>query len=376
MGLAFVERLMHGILTYAQQCGGWAFTRLPEMLSPSIDWLGKWNGDGAFVLVTEDRDAELASRLSIPLVNLASHLETLAVPSVTVDHHGIGVMAAEHLLERRFRRFGYYGIQGKWYNQERREGFVQTIHEHGGSCEVLEVVNLQEHPDAWENQQDQLESWLRGLTTPVGIMASSDLRAGMLLEACRRVGLRVPEEVAIIGVDNDPVACEFSQPQLTSISRNDHRVGFEAAAMLHRMILGETPAPVSLRIPPDRVVARKSTEVLAVDDPEVAVLIQCMRERFHEPVGMENLVGNSVLSRRRLEQRFRATMDISPAVFLNQLRVEHAKKLLARKPAFALADIAAQCGFRDPRRFRIVFMRLTGITPAACRRELDSRRSE
>jgi LacI family transcriptional regulator len=239
------------------------------------------------------------------------------------------------------------------------------------------VVNLQEHPDAWENQQDQLESWLRGLTTPVGIMASSDLRAGMLLEACRKVGLRVPEEVAIIGVDNDPVACEFSQPQLTSISRNDHRVGFEAASMLHRMILGQAPpGPVSLRIPPDRVVARKSTEVLAVDDPEVALLIQQMRERFHESIGMENLAGKSALSRRRLEQRFRATMDISPAVFLNQLRVEHAKKLLARKPILPLADIAAQCGFRDPRRFRVVFMRLTGSSPVACRRELDSSRSD
>ena len=375
MGLAFVERLMHGILDYAGEVGGWTFTRLPEMLSPSIDWLRDWPGDGAFVLITNPEDAAMAHRLSIPVVNLAGHLEASGLPAVTVDHHGIGVLAAEHLLARRFQRFGYYGIRGKWYSLQRRLGFTETVGQAGGSCKVLEVRDLSLRPGKWVDQQEELARWLKTLVPPVGIMASTDLRAGMLLDACQRLGLRVPEDVAVIGVDNDPVACEFSQPPLSSVSRSDREVGYQAARFLDGLIHGKVSRAESLLIPPDGVVQRKSTEIMAVEDPEVAAVVEAIQSRLHQPFGVEGILGNVAISRRRLEQRFRESLGRSPAVFLNEQRVERAKKLLAGPERTSLTDVAAACGFTELRRFRQVFQRIAGQSPADFRKQTENRAS-
>ena len=369
MGLAFVERLMQGILDYAKGHGDWSFARLPEMLSPSIGWLRDWPGDGAFVLVTNPEDAELARRLPSPVVNLAGHLNEVGVPSVTVDHRETGVVAAEHLLGRRFRRFGFYGIRGKLYSERRREGFVETVERAGGTCGVLEVDTLEVQPIQWVDQSDELERWLRGLVPPVGVMASTDLRAGMVLDACLRLGLRVPEDVAVIGVDNDPVACEFRAPQLTSVSRNDYQVGYEAAHMLDRLVHGGSPPSEPMLIRPDGVVVRKSTEVLAIDDPEVAEVVGMIGERLHQPFGVEGVLGGLGISRRRLEQRFRQSLGCSPAAFLNEQRVERAKRLLSDGELTSLTDIGAACGFSELRRFREVFRRITGKSPADFRRD-------
>jgi len=373
MGLAFVERLMHGILDYAKERGGWSFTRLPELLSPSIDWLQHWPGDGAFVLITNPEDAAMAHRLSIPVVNLAGHLEASGLPTVTVDHHAIGILAAEHLLARRFQRFGYYGIRGKWYSQQRRLGFSETVGRAGGSCKVLEVRDLSLRPGKWVDQQEELARWLKSLVPPVGVMASTDLRAGMVLDACQRLGLRVPDDVAVIGVDNDPVACEFCVPPLSSVSRNDHEVGYEAARLLDRLIHDGPSAAGCLLIPPDGVVTRRSTRVLAIEDPEVAKVVKLMQSRLHEPFGVEAVLGHTAISRRRLEQRFRECLGRSPATFLNEQRVEKARKLLENEEKLPLTDIAAACGFSEPRRFRMVFQRITGQSPADYRKARANR---
>ena len=374
MGLAFVERLMHGILDYAKQHGDWSFTRLPELLNPSIDWLHEWPGDGAFLLVTSRGDAESARHLSIPVVNLAGHLESVGVPSVTVDHRATGVLAAEHLLERRFRSFGFYGVRGKLYSERRRDGFTATVSHAGGTCGVLEVASLEERSIQWVDQQEELEGWLGTLSTPVGVMASTDLRAGMVVDACQRLGLRVPEDVAVIGVDNDPVACEFRSPSLSSVSRNDYEVGYRAASMLDRLIQGGVPEESALLVPPDGVVGRRSTEVVAIEDPLIAEIVHSIQDRLHESFGADGLLHGFDLSRRRLEQRFRQCVGCGPAEFINLQRVERAKKLLADPTLDSLTDIAATCGFTELRHLRQVFRRVTGTTPAAYRQSVTAPR--
>lgn len=367
MGLAFVERLMSGILDYARDHGDWSFARVPEALSPSIDWLVEWPGDAAFALITNERDAGLARALKIPIVNLAGHLQDAGVPSVTVDHRAIGVMAAGHLIERCFKRFGYYGVEGKSYSDERLSGFSQAVAESGGFCDVLLVGNFEARPVPWVDQQEELESWLKGLVPPVGVMASTDLRAGMVVDACQRLGLRVPEDVAVIGVDNDPVACEFRDPQLSSVSRNDHRVGYEAAKLLDDLVHGRTGVGTSIRIAPDLVVSRKSTQVMAVEDREVAEVLHLMEEMLDQPFGVEVLMANRQISRRRLEQRFKACLGCGPAEYLNRKRVERAKVILLEDGHCSLTDVSVACGFTELRRFREVFRRFTGMSPAEFR---------
>lgn len=372
LGLAFIERLQQGILAYAQQHGGWILTRVPEMLSPSIDWLRHWPGDGALVLVTTRADARIAHKLRIPVVNLAGHLADAGVPTVMVDHCATGRLAAEHLLERRFQRFGFYGTRGKFYSEQRRDGFCRTVVDAGGHCDELEALDLASRQMRWTDQQDELERWLRKLQPPVGVMASTDLRADMVLDACARLGLRVPEDVAVLGVDNDPVACEFCHPPLSSVSRCDHEVGYQAAALLDRLVRGAHPPAKPLLIAPDGVVARRSTATLAIEDPHVAAAIQHIREHLHEPFGVERLTGQTPLSRRRLEHRFKSHLGSTPYALINELRVERAKQLLAGTEKRTLTQIAAACGFTELRRFRLVFRRVTGRTPRDYRRQAQA----
>jgi LacI family transcriptional regulator len=190
----------------------------------------------------------------------------------------------------------------------------------------------------------------------------------MLSEACTMIGLRVPEDVAIVGVDNDPIACEFCIPQLTSVSRNDREVGWQAANLLSQLLEGKRSSKLPILIPPDRVVARRSTDTLVIEDAEVARIVQQVRDHLNEVFGVERILRLSPLSRRQLEQRFRRSVGSSPYAFLNELRVERAKLMLAQSHKRALTTVASECGFSELRRFRMVFRRMTKLSPAEYRR--------
>ncbi len=370
ISLAFIERQLQGIADYARRAGPWNLTRMPEIQSTSLGWLRHWHGDGAIVLVTTPEDAQIARGLPFPVVNMAGHLAHPGVPTVMVDHKAIGRVAAEHLLERRFRHFGYYGTSGKWYSNQRRAGFVETVRQARGSCAVLQAANLPGARTRWTDQQEELERWLSALPTPVGIMASNDPRAGMVLDACLALGRRVPEEVAIVGVDNDPVACEYCAVPLSSVARKDREVGERAAALLDDLMRGERAPAKAILLPPAGVVLRSSTDTLAIDDPHVAAAHGYIQAHLSEPFGVERVLEASQLSRRRLEQRFRECLGKTPYAFISEQRVEHAKRLLAQRASLRLTRIAVACGFSDLRHFRLVFRRLAGTTPAQYRRAL------
>lgn len=368
LDIVFVERLLPGILDFARDQGGWMFTRIPERLTSSFEWLRNWGGDGAFVLISNKTDVRVALSLPMPIVNVGGYVKDVRVPTVTLDQQMVGRLAAEHLLARRFHRFGYYGVRDLWYSDQRRIGFEMALLQAGYKCSSIESTIRS--PRDWRRVGGELARWLRSLQPPVGIMASRDLRAQMLSEACTMIGLRVPEDVAIIGVDNDPIACEFCIPQLTSVSRNDREVGWQAANLLSQLLEGKRSLKHPILIPPDRVVARRSTDTLVIEDLEVAGIVQQIRDHLDEVFGVERILRLSPLSRRQLEQRFRKSVGSSPYAFLNELRVERAKVLLAQSPKRALSTVAAECGFSELRRFRMVFRRITKLSPAEYRRNL------
>jgi LacI family transcriptional regulator len=344
------------------------FTRIPERLTSSFEWLRHWEGDGAFVLISNKTDVKVAQSLPMPIVNVGGYVKDVRVPTVTLDQQMVGRLAAEHLLARRFHRFGYYGVRDLWYSEQRRIGFETALLEAGYKCSSIESTNLIRSLWDWRRVGGQLARWLRSLQPPVGIMASWDLRAQMLSEACTMIGLRVPEDVAIVGVDNDPIACEFCIPQLTSVSRNDREVGWQAANLLSQLLEGKRSLKLPILIPPDRVVARRSTDTLVIEDAEVARIVQQVRDHLNEVFGVERILRLSPLSRRQLEQRFRRSVGSSPYAFLNELRVERAKLLLAQSHKRALTTVASECGFSELRRFRMVFRRITKLSPAEYRR--------
>jgi LacI family transcriptional regulator len=372
-GRAFVEKVVDGILAYARRQPDWQIMRFPERLSPSLDWLQGWQGDGAFVIISTPEDARIAHALPFPVVNITAYFPESGVATVTADHQEIGRVAARHLLERRFKKFGYYGSRDLYFSEMRRNGFVETIKAHGGSCEVLEVPSIVASGRMWLRQQIQLENWLRSLQPPVAIMASTDLRADMLLQTCLRLGLRVPDQVAVIGVDNDPVIVNHAQPPLSSVARDDQLAGELAASLLDKFMSGQRNQQQVLFVPPTGVVARQSSETMAVDDQELAGLVQFIRKHVRENFGVERLLAQVSCSRRTLENRFRVNLGAAPAEIIQRLRVDEARRLIESDEKLSLAAVATACGFSDVRHLRLVFRRIQGQSPAEYRRLIKTR---
>lgn len=366
------ESLMHGILDYARSRGGWAFTRVPEQLAPSAAWLREWRGDGAFVIVTTPAEARLLRGLRFPVVNLMGYVPRLTLPTATLDHYSIGRLQAAHLLERHFKRLAYYGVSDLWFGRERLRGFGDAAKEAGASVVPWLVVSGIQARRRLTDQQAELTRWLRTLSPPFGVAASNDLRACMVLDACAAVGLRVPDEAAVIGVDNDPTVAPFSDPPLTSVARSDRELGYRGARLLDDLIEGRPTDSRHVQIAPSGVVCRRSTETLAVESPVVHALLQQVRANLGRPFGVEFLVANAQISRRQLERLFLQETGVAPYALLNRMRVEHACTLLAQPEKRSLTAIAAACGFTELRRFSLVFKQQKGVSPRAFRQQAQS----
>lgn len=366
---------MQGVARYARAHGGWTFiaspmagrTFFPETLAMSVESLRGWPGDGAIVIITTRAQARAARELGIPAVNLAGALRQTGVPRVMVDHEAMGRLAAEHLITRGLRRFGYMGVEGVWYSQLRARGFAERIERAGGTCDVHEIPRRLDARQPWHLGLEDTERWLRGLTPPVGVLAVHDYRARMLIDVCDKLGLDVPHDVALMGIDNDETVCEFCDPPLTSVSRSGEQVGYEAAALLGRLMAGKPPPPGDVLIPPDGVIERRSTDTVAFEDAYVTACVRHIRDQICEAFGVERLIAVAAISRRLLERRFKRHTGMSPHQFLSQARVDRVKHLLAQPAKLPLHRVAALCGFTDTRRLRLTFTRLVGQSPAAYR---------
>jgi LacI family transcriptional regulator len=363
-----LARLLRGITDYAQHCGRWHLSFSPESLMLPMKNLRGWPGDGVLALLHNEAEARAARSLRLPVVNLSGALATTGLPRVVVDYRKVGRLAAEHLLERGFQRFGFYGLEDRWHSHERCAGFVERLHEEGLSCAVLNVPSGFTTPRPWRFWMKPLEDWLPTLTPPIGILAVHDPRASLVVDVCHRLGLRVPEEVAVMGIDNDLLACQFARVPLTSVSRNDHRAGFEAAALLDRLMAGEAPPDGDIQIEPDGVVRRRSTDTVALEDRELKRLARYVREHVDRPFGVERLEKLVSFSRRSLEQRFRTCLRCTPYEYILRIRIQHAEDLLADAAPRNLGEVARACGFTDTRRFRLVFQQHLGVAPSEYRR--------
>ena len=365
-GLAFLEKARRGIVDYANEHGGWTFLFMPEIIGSMVGWLRHTQVDGAFTLVLSPKDRQLARSCAFPVVSLSGHIAPRATPTVIIDDRGVGRMAAGHLFDLGFKQLGFYGSD-TWYSSERHAGFAAAARQAGVACKSLLVSMASSPPD----QQRQLEDWLRDLPKPVGILASIDMRAAMIVNTCAQIGLRVPDDVAVMGVDNDQFVCEQAPVSLTSIVRDDWKTGWEAAAMLDRLMSGKPIEENPVLIEPVRVESRASTRTLPVSDPFLASLVAEARARIGEPFGVEWFLEHGKCSRRWLETRFRAELGLTPLAVINRLRLGKARDLLVEPESerLRLSDIARQCGFPSQQRFRIVFRKHTGMTPRQFRRE-------
>lgn len=364
--LASGRDILRGIARYACEHGPWSFYHEPRSLEESVPgWLRNWDGDGIIARLQNARIAEAVLAAGVPVVDVLGVDRRPELPLAHVDNAAIARLAAKHFFERGFRHFGYCGLEGLNWSEERREAFVQAIAEVGGTCPVFSFRDQV----AWEDEQDRLAAWVRSLPRPCAVMACNDPRGQKVLEACRRVGVRVPDELAVIGVDNDEPICAIAHPPLSSVVPDHERVGFEAAALLDRVRAGEATPGETVFVPPLGIVARPSSDALALDDREVAEAIGFIRMHACHGLSIDEVCRELGMSRSTLQRRFRAVLGRTVHDEIVRVRLKRAQELLAETD-MSIGKIAEQCGFGHQEYLGVVFRTRLGQTPASYRRSV------
>jgi LacI family transcriptional regulator len=279
----------------------------------------------------------------------------------------IGRLASEHLLDRGFQRFAFCGFTGHEWSRKRAAGFVERLGAAGHACDVYESPWGGPDAHAWEKEQEEIGRWLRALPNPLGVMACNDVRGQQVLDACQRSGIGVPDEAAVIGVDDDEVLCELCNPPLSSVVPNPQRIGYEAAALLARLMAGGEPDAQELQVEPIGVTTRQSSDVLAIDNPHIAAAIRHIREQACRGLSVPELLKQVPLSRTVLERQFRKYLGRSPQAEIRAVQLKRARELLV-KTDMGLAHIARLVGFDHPEYLSVVFKRESGETPGEYRR--------
>lgn len=356
----YATDVFRGIARFARDAG-W-------ILDSSYERTGEvpagWRGDGIIgVLGVHPEVDRLAVEGRIPFVNIGYSLPD-AAPSVSADQTAIARLAANHFRNRGFRRFAYFLKSNQPGDRGRLEAFRRELTGFGAELTVIDASALTSQ--ALAQRSKWLIRQLKALPKPVAVLAEIDDYAIEVISAATEADIRIPEELAVLGVGNDELRCPFAHVPLSSVNDNAHGIGQQACLLLEKLMSRDAPTVDGITVQPLGVVTRRSTDVVAVEHPQVASALKAIREHFRDPMTAEGIISEVPMSRRRLHDAFMRHIGRSVADEITRLRVEHAKRLLA-ETAEKQHQIALQCGFRSDSRLVMVFSRVTGMTPGEYR---------
>jgi LacI family transcriptional regulator len=369
---SYVRAVLRGVRDYVRRHEGWSIELHPESIRDLLSARPPGSIDGLIAQITRVPNMQLCVDRGVPTVNYSTSLPDLIVPRACSDDYAAGVMGAEHLLERGFRTLGYIGLYDDGeaprhhFSRERGRGFCDRVRQTPG----VRLVTF-DHLEAsapgvgWDSAMDR---WLQDLPKPIGLMAANDVRARHVANRCELHGLRVPEQVAVLGADNDDLECELSAMPLSSVQIDFQRVGYRAAEMLEKLMAGEPLPEREIKVPPLRVVTRTSTDILAIEDELVSGAIRLIRERTSKPLSVDEVADELAVSRRHLERRFKAAVGHAPHDEIRRSHVERAKRLLAETD-LPMTDVADASGYKDAKSLSTLFTREVGVTPTAFRKQ-------
>ena len=331
---SYARGLLRGIHAYIREHDGWATYLLEQGRGDAPPpWLTeKWQGDGIIARVENRHIAEVVKGTGLPVIDVSSSNVAPDVPRVITNGPSVARLAAEHLAERGLEHFGFASDDRFGWSLRRGEQFAKIIEELGYSCDVLgEHKPLRVQPD-WDQEERAMIAWLRRLPKPVGVMVCHDMRGLQLIQVCRRIGLAVPDDVAVVGVDNDEILCSLATPPLSSVIQDTYRIGFEAAELLDKWIAGGRPQLETL-IEPLGMVTRQSSDVLAVSDPEISKAVRFIREHACDGIRVEDVLRVVSVSRRIFEHRFKKLLGHTPHDEISKLQFQ--REAVARRNLIA-----------------------------------------
>jgi len=361
----FSRGLLKGIIHYSKDFGPWTFYRLPPFYKilygkeGVIEWAKVWKAD-AIIAQWDMEGRSLLKELNIPVILQNYKERSSYFSNLTGDYCATGVMAAKFFSQKGFRNFAFYGNKGVVWSKERAEGYRQEIEKIGGNYYYFETGNISD--DQWGKDHIQLDEWLLSLPKPIALFACDDSFALQISEICKIDNIDIPNEIALLGVDNDELICNLSDPPISSIVLDVEKGGYEAGRLLHQLIKKERKDPFNIVINPIRIETRLSTERYVISNKYIMSVAKYIEKNFATDISINDLTKLVPLSRRILEVKFKEELGTSIYQFIINYRIEYFAQLLLTADK-TLMDIALQSGFNDCKNISRTFKKFKNCTP-------------
>lgn len=371
-----LRHILKGVCRYSLVNPNWHLriaSGVPENILPSLKETGI---DGMFVAIHSSKLMSIVAEMNLPCVGMDCLEVPKVLPYLTADSVQAGRLAAEHFLERGFKHFAYYSPSSYFWSVRRRDGFCQRLRKAGFTANVYNSEEIAEKHDkydwqsgrTWMKGLEELVKWLQSLPKPVGLMACDDTIGYDLIEAAGEAGIRIPEEVAVIGVFNDDVLCNAAQPPLSSVAINLELAGYQAAQLLNSIIIGRKKMTgQAILAQAVHVIARQSSDIIAINDTDVAAAVSFIRKNFSLHIQVADIVESAACSRRSLETKFRKTLGRSIMKEVMRMRIEYIASLLLESD-MSIDKITKASTFDSVSHLIRVFKKHKGIPPNAFRK--------
>ncbi len=366
---AYARGLLHGIIEYQRQHDAWSIY-LPETDRGAAPprWIRRWQGDGIIARIETDEIAKVVDQIGIPVVDVSAARKIDSIPWVETDDGKVAELAALHLIERGFRNFAFCGAGAFNWSVWRGEAFVKILKEHRFGCHVFSPKRARASVKSWPQEKPSMAAWLKTLPKPIGLFASYDIRAGQVLDICRDLDILVPDEVAVVGVDNDPIICNLAHPSLTSVIPDAAGAGYRSAELLDRLMSGGRSKQFANLLPPLGIATRQSTDSFAVQDEDIRKAAKFIRDNALRGITVADVLNEVPLSRRILERRFKVATGQTPHDAIVSQRLRRVEQLL-RETDLSLEAIASKTGFEYPEYMNVAFRRYYKVPPGRYRKQ-------
>lgn len=364
---SFAYKLLKGIVSYNRGKEQWTICRMPPSYKRHlgaegvVNWAKNWGADAVIGQFAGNDEVSLFTQNGIVVVAQDYIRKFNGIPNITADYHGTGRMAAEYFIERGYRNFAFFGFRDVCWSDERYEGFKKAVEE-AGYGDHLSAYRMQDINALWYYELDRLSDWLRDLPKPVAVMACDDNQASNLIDACNSIGMKMPGEVAIIGVDNDEIICNLNTPSLTSIHVDIENGGYRTAELIDRIVSDRSTRVEDIVLKPVKVVSRISTASYATDDTQILNAIQFIHQNLTKKISVSDVMKEAALSRRLLERRFKAVTGESIYQYISRNKVKlFADMLLDTNDQ--VINVALNLGENDSKSISRKFKAAYGMAP-------------
>lgn len=364
----FDRKLLRGIMKYSKENGPWLFYRIPSDFRGIngreewvLEWARKWNADAVIGRCDEEK-VGLLRQLDIPIVLQNNSARSDIYSNLTGDYVGTGHLAAQYFKKKLFVNYAFFGVRGIIWSEERCSGFKEIVATKGNRFSIFEVEPQETFDRAG------VIAWLEGLPKPVALFCCDDAHALYITETCKMAGLRIPEDISLLGVDNDDLLCGISDPPISSVELDVERGGYETCAMLHKQIIEKTRNPFNVVINPVKVVQRESTRLYNIKDQNVSKIVDYIDANYNSDIDISKILNLVPLSRRSIETKFRKEMGTTIYQYILLNRVEHLANLLLTTDR-PVSEIADEVGFSDSGNFSRVFRKVKGCSPQEFRQK-------